>query len=97
MIEDQLAEDARLLVLQELAKQRDARLNEVALARVLDVHGIARTQLWLRQQLSTLVELGAIQVDTIGELRVATLRQTGRAHVDRRQVLEGVSRPADVA
>ncbi len=92
---DQIEEDGRLVILRELAAQLDARLNEVALIRALDVFGIKRSRDWVRTQLHVLQELGAIRVTEVGGFRVATLRQAGRAHVDRRGVIEGVARPAD--
>lgn len=94
-LDDAIAGDAKLIILRELSRQMDARLNEVVLARVLDVHGVKRSQAWLRTQLGALAELGAIRVEAMGEVRVATLRQAGRAHVDRRALLEGVAAPAD--
>lgn len=96
-LDDALAADARLIILRELARQLDARLNEVALARVLDVHGIKRTQAWLRTQLNALAELGAIRVEDLGTVKVATLRAAGRAHVDRRALLDSVAAPGDEA
>jgi hypothetical protein len=92
---DQLAEAGRLVILRELAAQLDARLNEVALIQALDVFGIKRTRDWVRTQLNVLQELGAIRITQAGDFWVATLRQAGRAHVDRRSLLEGVARPSD--
>ncbi|MES2755598.1 MAG: hypothetical protein V4659_13160 [Pseudomonadota bacterium] len=94
-LDDQLTQDARLVILRELSKQRDARLNEVALIRALDVFGFRRSRDWVRTQFNVLAELGAIRVTEVGDFKVATLRQAGRAHVDRRALLEGVARPAD--
>ena len=92
---DHVEEAARLLILRELAAQRDARLNEVALIQALDVFGVSRTREWVRTQLNVLQDLGAIRVADVGDFRVATLRQAGRAHVDRRSLIEGVARPSD--
>lgn len=96
-MDDQIAADARLIILRELARQSDARLNDVVLARVLDAMGVARSRDWLRTQLRRLAELEAIRLDEVATVYVATLRQAGRDHVDRRVLLEGVSRPADEA
>lgn len=92
---DAIAADARLLVLKELARQADGRLNDVVLERVLDTYGVRRSREWLRTQLRALAELGAIGVAEAGALLVAELRRAGRDHVERRAVLDGVARPAD--
>jgi DNA-binding HxlR family transcriptional regulator len=95
MAVDQVAEDGRLLVLKELAKQTDGRSNDVVLGRVLDAFGYRRSRDWLRTQLRRLEELGAVRIDAVDTVMVATLRKAGRDHVERRAVIEGVSRPAD--
>lgn len=92
---DIIAADARLIILQELARQVDARLNDAALTRVLDVYGIRRPREWVRTQINQLAMLDAVHAAEIGDLRVAELRRAGRDHVERRAVLDGVSRPAD--
>lgn len=88
-------EDARLIILRELAAQADARLNDVVLHRVLDAQGVRRSRDWLRTQLTRLEELDAVRVTQIGTVTVAELRRAGRDHVERRALLTGVARPAD--
>jgi hypothetical protein len=95
MSADTVAGDARLIMLRELAQQTDARSNEVVLDRVLDASGFRRSRDWLRTQLRALAELDAVQVETVAGIMVVTLRRAGRDHVERRCVIEGVSRPAD--
>lgn len=92
---DPLAADARLAILQELARSTDGRGNEVVLDRVLDTYGIRRSRDWLRTQLRALAELAAVDLREVGTIMVAELRQAGRDHVDRRSVLDGIARPAD--
>ena len=94
-IADRVAADARLIILRELAAQTDGRLSDMALAPVLDAYGVRRSRDWLRTQLRRLEELGAVRIGEMAAVMVATLRQAGRYHVDRRGVIEGVSRPAD--
>ena len=91
-----IAADARLVILQELARQFDARLNEMGLAHVLDAMGIRRSREWVRSQLNALAGLDAVRLEEIGSVMVATLPRTGRDHVERRAVIDGVSRPADI-
>jgi hypothetical protein len=92
---DRLAADARLFLLKELAQQGDARSNEIVLDRVLDTFGIRRSRDWVRTQLRALAELEAVRLDEVGGIMIATLRRAGRDHVERRSVIEGVSRPSD--
>lgn len=93
--DDRIAEDARLIILRELAVQIDGRSNEVILHRVLDAFAIRRSRDWVRTQLRVLEELDAISVVENGTVFIATLRKAGRLHVERYGVIEGVSRPSD--
>lgn len=92
---DLLTADARLVILKELAAQVDGRSNEVVLQRVLDVFAIRRPRDWVRTQLRALDQLGAIHVTEAGTVMIASLTKLGRDHVERRQVVEGISRPSD--
>ncbi len=92
---DRIAEDARLMILRELAAQGDGRASDMVLDRVLDTYGIRRSRDWLRTQLRRLAELEAIRVREVGSVMVAELRKLGREHVERRTVIEGVSRPIE--
>jgi hypothetical protein len=93
--DDRVAADARLIILRELAAQTDARSNDLVLDRVLDTLGVRRSRDWLRTQLRKLVELEAVRIQEVGTVMVVSLRRAGRDHVERRAVIEGVSRPAD--
>lgn len=93
--DDRIGPDARLMVLQELAGQVDGRSNDMVLARVIDAHGIRRSRDWLRTQLRRLAELDAVRISEAGSMMVVALRAAGRDHVERRTVLEGVSRPGE--
>jgi len=92
---DVIAHDARLCILKELAQQTGGRLNESTLQRVLDAFGIARTRDWVRTQLRALDDLGAVNITEMGTVMIATLTKSGRDHVERRAVIEGISRPSD--
>lgn len=92
---DSYAADARLCMLKELASQIDGRLNEAVLMHVLDAFGFRRTRDWVRTQLRLLDELGAVRITEAGTVMVAALTKLGRDHVDRRAVIEGVTRPSD--
>jgi len=93
--DDRVAEDARLIILKELAQQVDGRMNEVGLQRVLDAFAVTRSREWVRTQMRKLAELDAVRVQEIGTVMIAELRSLGRNHVERREVIDGVTRPSD--
>ena len=95
--DDKIAEDARLVILKELAAQVDGRLNEVSIQRVLDAFAIKRSREWIRTQLRKLAELEAVRVEEIGTVMVAQIRTLGRNHVERREIIDGVTPPSDDA
>ena len=86
--------DARLVILKELAKQTDGRLNEAILTRVLDTFGFHRSREWVRTQLRKLEDVRAITLMEAGTVLVAMITRAGVDHVERRSVLEGVARPS---
>ncbi|MES2987665.1 MAG: hypothetical protein V4808_07150 [Pseudomonadota bacterium] len=92
---DLVAADARLCILKELSKQTDGRLNDLTLLRVLDAYGFRRPQNWVRTQLRALDALDAINVTDAGTVMIASLTKLGRDHVERRQIVEGITRPSD--
>lgn len=91
---DHVAEDCRLIILKELSRQNDARLNETILNRVLENFGHLKTRDYVRTQIRRLEELGAVSVKEVGSVLVAELKQPGLDHVERRSFLEGVGRPS---
>lgn len=93
--ERQIAEDARLFVIEELARQRDGSLNDMSLTRVLDALGIRRSREWLQTQLIKMEELGAVNLRRVASITVATITTAGRDHVERRSAIAGISRPSD--
>jgi len=94
-------EDARLVILAQLARERDARLNSRNLAIAVDQVVRNRPREWLVAQLRWLDSMDAINLEEgdlpgLGPVHFATLTRTGRDHVDRRQFIPGVTLPADV-
>ncbi|MER8765839.1 MULTISPECIES: hypothetical protein [unclassified Mesorhizobium] len=92
-----LTYDARLIVLRELNRQTDGRLNEVLLTKTLDTFGHNRSREWVRTQLRKLAELGAVKVTEVGSVMVAAITRSGIDHVERRAIIEGVARPSPEA
>lgn len=86
------AEHARAIILKELAKQHDHRLNENLMMIVLDAAGHLRSREWMRTQLNKLKELDAISIVKANDMLVAELTRTGLDHVERRSIIAGVAR-----
>lgn len=93
--EERVIEDARLVILKELAVQNDGRLNEVSISHVLAAFAMRRTRDWIRTQLKRMEELGAVRVQELGTVYIATLRTAGRNHLERLAFIEGIARPSD--
>ena len=92
--EQHLTEDARLVILKELSRQIDGRLNEALLARVLDAFGYRKARDWVRTQLRAMDGLGAVTVSEQGSVLVAAITRAGKDHVERRSVIEGIAQPS---
>lgn len=88
-----VAQDVRRIVLEELARQPDYRLNEMLLLRVIELHGHRKSRDWLRDQLRWLEDIHALSVHVAGPLWIAELSQRGRDHAEQRITIEGVARP----
>lgn len=91
---EHLAKDARLVILRELARQTDGRLNDTILTTVLDGFGHRRSREWVRTQIGKLEELGAVTRVTAGSVLIAAITRAGLDHVERRSVIDGVARPS---
>jgi hypothetical protein len=90
----ELSANAKLVILRELAKMTDGRLNDSILEQVLDRFGHRRSRDWVRTQLRALADIGAVTILEVGTVMVAEITRAGIDHVDRRVVLEGVERPS---
>ncbi|MBF2715487.1 hypothetical protein GOZ89_10715 [Agrobacterium vitis] len=87
-------EKARLVILQELAKQQSESLSSALLAPALRLNAIYQDRPWLNQQIEYLRNLGALTVIDIDEdIKLAALSDHGKRHLDREITIEGVARP----
>ena len=89
-----IREEARLIILRTLGEQIDERLNSELLRVSLETFGIARPRAWVHGELAYLSEMGAVTLADAGSVKVATLTETGRRHLDRTVAIEGVKRPS---
>lgn len=91
-----LREEARLIILKELAQDVGGTGTSAYLETVLrDDFMIKRDRPWVHQQLDYLAEMGAVSVKDTGSVKVAQLLRLGRRHVEREIAIEGVRRPSD--
>ncbi len=86
-------EDARLVMLQELASQTDYRLTEIILHRVIEAYGHNRSRDYVKTQIRAMAELGAVQIVQGDPVMIVEIVQAGIDHVLRRKVVEGIARP----
>lgn len=93
--EQHVTEDARLVILRELAAQVNYSLNEALLEKVLERFGHRATRDFVRNQLRWLEqEVQAVTLVEAGSILVATITRRGLDHVARKTVIEGVARPS---
>lgn len=92
-----LIEDARLVILRELAQRSDYQLNESAITKVLDIFGHKYSREWVRTQMRKLEELGAVKVKVSNAIFVAVITRAGLDHVECRSTIEGVAKPSPEA
>ena len=89
-----VAEDVRRIVLETLAREPGATLNENLIGRVLESYGHRKTQSYIRDELGWLERQHAISLVEAGTLVIATLLTRGLEHVERRALIPGVAKPA---
>lgn len=97
---DVFTQDARLVILAALAKERDGSLNVLNLTRVVDTMGPRRSREWVDTQLSKLEDLGAVSLTKsdlpgLGSITIAKITRDGRDHVEGRATIAGVSYNAE--
>lgn len=91
---DAVAPDARLRILQALAKEMDHRSNDRMLVNVLDAWGYRRSPDYVRAQVHKLQEVGGVTIVTDNEhVLICEITQAGLQHVARRAMLPAVRRP----
>lgn len=89
-----MREEARLIILKALAEQVNESLNSSILQQVLTTFAINMERPWVHQQIEYLETMGAVAVVPAGTVKIATLTELGRRHIDRLTAIEGVKRPS---
>lgn len=88
-------EDARLVMLKELALQPDGRLNQKLMSATLDAFAYKWPMAQVQAEMRHLASLGAAQVEENkpGYL-VASITRAGVEHLERRAFIDGIARPS---
>ena len=87
--------EVRLIILKALHDEANGRLSDSMLMHVFEAFAINRTRDYLRTQLNWLkTEGGAVVLRDAGTAMIAELTDKGEAHVQRRQLIQGVKRPS---
>lgn len=89
-----MQEEARLIILKALGEQTNESLNSSMLEPVLAQFAIHMPRAWVHQQIDYLELMSAVKVVNAGTVKIATLTDLGRRHLDRHYVIEGVKRPS---
>ncbi|OCP17449.1 MULTISPECIES: hypothetical protein [unclassified Ensifer] len=89
-----MREEARLIILRALSEQNNESLNSSMLEPVLARFAIIQDRPWIHGELEYLRNMGAVLVTEAGSVKIATLTELGRRHVDRLVAIEGVKRPS---
>lgn len=89
-----IREEARLILLKQLAMEVGNRLNSELMRLSLETFGIARTRDWVHAELRWLEDVGAVTITEAGSVLIAGLTQRGLDHVERRARIDGVKRPS---
>lgn len=92
-------EDARLVMLRELAKMPDGRLNQTLMAATLDAFGYRWTKAAVAAQMRGLAELGAAALEIVkddkgGDFLILAISREGVEHLERRAFIDGVAKPS---
>lgn len=89
-----VAEDCRRIILETLAREPSVTLNEHLIAAELEAHGHRKPRDYVREQIDWLDKRGAVAVREAGGVVIAQLLTKGLEHVERRELMPGVAKPA---
>lgn len=90
---DFLRQDIRLVVLRLLAEMTAYRANSSVLTMALDTYGHSLTRDQVKTELHWLAEQGALTLDDVGPVMVATLTERGQDIAAGRARVPGIKRP----
>lgn len=88
-----LREDYRLVILRLLVEQTAYRANSSVLTMALDSYGHTLSRDQVKTELNWLAEQGALKLEDIGPVLVATLTERGQDIATGRARVPGIKRP----
>lgn len=88
-----LRQDIRLLILRLLAEMPTYRANSSVLTLAIERYGHSPSRDQIKTELHWLAEQGLLQIEDIGPVLVATLRERGADVAKGRAVVPGIKRP----
>lgn len=62
---------------------------------IMPLFAIRESPQWIPEQMEYLAQHNAVQLTTAGTVMIAMLKQAGRRHLDRDNILIGVTRPSE--
>lgn len=88
-----IREEARLIILRELAEQPNESATSSALQELLaEMFMIVREREWVEREITWLKEMDAVRVTPAGSIVIATLMTAGKEHLSHRRFIKGVKR-----
>ena len=89
-----MREEARLIILRALSEQVNESLSSSLLVMTLETYGISKERSWVHDELDWLADAGAVTLVAADSVKIATLTEKGRRHLDRHVAITGVKRPS---
>lgn len=94
-IDSIITEEARLIILKELARQPNQAMTSEAVRRfLLSDFLIDKPREWVEAQFRYLADLGAVEIVAASSVEIARLTERGELHVKGRLTIAGVQRPS---
>lgn len=89
-------EEARLILLKELAIQPNESLSSSMMEPALERFAIYQGRAWIHAQLDYMAIVGAVVVTNAGTVKIATITPAGKNHLARRVFIDGIKVPSTI-
>lgn len=92
-----IKEEARLIILKELASQANQSATSEAIRRyLLSDFLIDKPRAWVEMEFQYLHDMGALEIIPAGSVKIGRLTERGELHVKGMITIAGVQRPSSV-
>ncbi|WP_429813584.1 hypothetical protein [Ensifer sp. B1-9] len=96
-IENIIREEARLIILKELASQANQSITSEAMRRfLLSDFLIDKPREWVEMEFQYLQDMEALEIIPAGSVKIARLTERGELHVKGLITISGVQRPSRI-